>query len=279
MSIRTSRIQHPPGSRFIQVHEWLVKLVGKPAATVVAALDFLDRAQDKPGQPLASRARLIADLEGFVGKGAIDEALQLLVGLGWVKRFENTRPGKNNLITTVDYGLVATEINESIKNQEQPELPESGVAGTPSSGAGTGPDSGTTLYMVRNRKEQQQEAAVVVFDDGSSIPCRPEWQDDLMVEVDVAFSRPDPPEKDRGSYAAGILKNWEKAGAPSGTRKKKAVAVARQAEAAASLEACRAAGDALLLSQAAGAHLPIQKTVQLKELKAKAAERAAAASP
>jgi hypothetical protein len=92
-----------------------VKIVGKPAAIVIGVLDFLDRAQPDAWRPVASRARLIADLEGFVGKGAIDDALKMLTEKGWVRRHENTRPGKNNLITTVDYSLNANAI---IKHRE-----------------------------------------------------------------------------------------------------------------------------------------------------------------
>lgn len=48
----------------VPIYEPLIKKFGFQAAAILGLLELLDRAQDLPMQPLASRARVIADLEG-----------------------------------------------------------------------------------------------------------------------------------------------------------------------------------------------------------------------
>ena len=112
--MRASRIPHPLGSRFIQVWEWAVRTIGRDAAIVMAEIDFLDRAQDAPGQPVASRARILADLEGLVGRNSVDNALRILVEAGWLKRHERRTLGPFNIQRSYEFSLDAVAIAASL---------------------------------------------------------------------------------------------------------------------------------------------------------------------
>lgn len=72
---RDSRIPHPAGGRFLQLHRWAVDALGKNGAAVLGTVDFLDRAAPRAGMAVASRTELIAELAGFVGRDAVDAAL------------------------------------------------------------------------------------------------------------------------------------------------------------------------------------------------------------
>lgn len=110
MRLRVSRIPHPPGSRIFLIQQWALRSIGFAAATVLGVLDYLDRMQTNSGQFVCSRARLIADLEGLLGKNRVDEALALLTELGWVERHEETILGPRNLQTRHQYALCAEAI-------------------------------------------------------------------------------------------------------------------------------------------------------------------------
>lgn len=71
---RLSRIPHPAGSRYLQIHAWVVRAVGRDAAAVLAEIEFRDRCQQSC-IPVATRADLIASLQGLVGRN-----IQLLPG-------------------------------------------------------------------------------------------------------------------------------------------------------------------------------------------------------
>lgn len=133
---RTSRIPHPPGSRFVSLYHWAVRRFGIGGAAVLGLLDFLDRAHDAPEQPLASRARIIADLEGIVGRNGVDRALQDLVAAGVIHRNEETTMGRRNWETRVEYSLNISGLRQLLvtpdfgsygdsRNREPPGLPES----------------------------------------------------------------------------------------------------------------------------------------------------------
>lgn len=107
---RTSRVAHPVGARYTQVYAWAVRAVGLPAAAVLGVVDFLDRGEDQPGRPVVSRARLVADLEGIVGRNSVDTALSRLVALGWLRRHERRVVGPTNLQTSYLYSLDAEQI-------------------------------------------------------------------------------------------------------------------------------------------------------------------------
>ena len=146
--MRSSRISHPPGSRFIAVHVWAVHHFGLAGAAILGELDFLDRAQEQPNQPLASRARIIADLEGVVGRNSVDTALSSLEAAGVICRHVLTRHGEKNIERRVSYGLSIdglanllgspqTGSSRLSLNREFPKVPESGPKSGPKQGVPT----------------------------------------------------------------------------------------------------------------------------------------------
>lgn len=149
--MRTSRIPHPPGSRFLVLHLWAVKALGKAAAAVLAAVDFLDRVQ--PGMPVANRKRLVADLDGLIGRDAVDAAISQLVVMGWLVRHERLELGKSNLQSFVDYSLNAEAIEDYLASEGPPELLKSGTPELLKSGRESGRESGALSVDKRRRKE------------------------------------------------------------------------------------------------------------------------------
>lgn len=155
---RTSRIPHPPGSRFVPLYSWAVRLFGLAGASIIGHLEFIDRAQEFENQPLASRARIRADLEGIVGKHLIDEALRNLVAHRALKRHENTTMGTNNLVTRVEYGLDLDGLQHLLGT---PDFGSSGeslkreYSGLPEPGPILEPQSG----FPSKQKESKKEAA------------------------------------------------------------------------------------------------------------------------
>lgn len=151
--MRNSRIPHPPGGRHVKVWRWAVDAVGKAAATVLGELEWRDRLEEEPGLPVATRAELIAALEGFVGRNAVDEAVEELVKIGWIRRHERRTLGEKNLRTWVEFSLDAEIITKFLAgagaepggNREEPGSPGSRnrEARDPDSGAETGTEAGT----------------------------------------------------------------------------------------------------------------------------------------
>lgn len=125
--MRTSRIGHPSGGRFLLIHEWAVRAVGRGAAAVLGALDFLDRGQEQAGCILATRARLIAELEGFVSRDSVDNALATLIDLGWVHRHARSVMGPRNLQTSYEYSLNADAISAFLSDSWLPEKRRPGI--------------------------------------------------------------------------------------------------------------------------------------------------------
>jgi hypothetical protein len=125
------------------LHHYLVKRFGFAAAAVLGLLDFWDRSKPRPGMPLASRSRIIADLEGVVGRDAVDRALKTLLAAGIICKIKNITPGEKNLAVTVEYALDAaavareTEAPRDSWNQEPPGLLESGLKSGLESGSRT----------------------------------------------------------------------------------------------------------------------------------------------
>lgn len=151
---RESRIQHPPGELFVTGHRWVARQEGLAVALVLGAIDFLDRPRGSPGEPVATRTRLQADLEGFVGRDAIDKALRRLVTLGWVKRHERRELGQANLIQIVEYSLVAAAVLPGVLNSGSR---ISGIqAGNPDGAPDDHPD---TVYTKNIKKEKAYKDA------------------------------------------------------------------------------------------------------------------------
>lgn len=144
---RTSRIPHPAGSRFVAVHQWAVHRFGLAGAAVLGVLDFWDRGQDLAEQPLGSRNRIVAALEGMVGRNLVDAALHDLLAAGVIHAHKTTTPGPRNIQTRINYGLdvlgLASILGDSgtpdfgtsgeYRNRKSQELPKSGPeSGVPS---------------------------------------------------------------------------------------------------------------------------------------------------
>ena len=146
---RESRIQHPPGELFVTGHRWVARQEGLAVALVLGAIDFLDRPRGSPGEPVATRARLQADLEGFVGRDAIDKALRRLVTLGWIKRHQRSEIGQANLIQIVEYSLVAAAVIPGVLNSGPR---DSGIADGNPDGA---PDEHPDNVYTKNIKEEK----------------------------------------------------------------------------------------------------------------------------
>jgi hypothetical protein len=138
----------------VPIYAWACTSFGLAGAAIIGLLEFLDRAEELPEQPLASRARIIADLQGLVGRNAVDAALDELVKSKAVSRHIEVQPGKNNIKRLVRYGLDLPGLEQLLgtpeignsrnsRNRESPEFPESV------------PKSGVPSYI----EELEEEAA------------------------------------------------------------------------------------------------------------------------
>ncbi len=159
---RTSRIPHPPGSRFVSLYHWAVRRFGIAGAAVLGLLDFLDRAHDTPGQPLASRARIIAELEGIVGKHMVDQALKDLIGAGVIHRNEETTMGRRNWETRVEYSLDIAGLKQLLATPEtgsSGELQNRDFRGLPKPGPDSGLIPGVPYGGIEVEEDLKKEAA------------------------------------------------------------------------------------------------------------------------
>lgn len=168
MSERRSRIPHPPGGRFVILHDWLVREVGRDAAAVFGVVEFLDRVEPRAGCPVASRARIIADLQGFVGRNGVDKALHDFMKRGWFERHERTAIGTSNLQTWHEYSLNAAAVSEFLAGTSG--LPEQGSpgslnrdAGFPKTGTEAGPELGNRC--TQEEVERESRASSLFFTD------------------------------------------------------------------------------------------------------------------
>lgn len=127
--MRGSRIPHPAGGRHVKVWRWAVEAVGKEAATVLGEIEWRDRVREEPGQPVATRSELIAALEGFVSRNKVDDSLDLLRKLDWVRRHECSTLGERNLRTWLEFSLNAEAITEFLRAPPVSPVGETGVPG------------------------------------------------------------------------------------------------------------------------------------------------------
>ncbi len=156
MTIRSSRIPHPPGRRIYLIHQWALTVLGFAGAAVLGVLDFLDRTQPRPHQFICTRTRLIADLEGLVGKNKVDEALAQLIKLGWVVRREETVWGQRNLQTRHRYALCPDTVADFLVGE--------GISGVPEQGSGKALKRDLPVSRNRDaickREDVDEEAAI-----------------------------------------------------------------------------------------------------------------------
>ena len=155
-----SHINHPLGARFVMTYVWAAVALGKDAAAVLGLFDFLDRAQEKTGQFVASRTRVLAELEGVLTQYAVDNALRSLTDLGFLIKRERDEFRKKNMTKTHEYALDAGAVNLFLEIQNadvsNPErrrfenqtgsrsgkpnrspVPDSGTVASPESGTST----------------------------------------------------------------------------------------------------------------------------------------------
>lgn len=170
---RNSRLPHPPGGRFVQIHVHLLREFGLAGAAVIGWLDFLDQGMSEPEQPLASRARLIADLEGIVGRNSIDLALRELEQRDLLRKHATVSFGARNLERRVEYrfhlagfhalfgiaGTLATPDSGSFGGSRFGEIPE-----LPATDPDSAPDSGAS----HKTKELEAEADAAPRKRGAS---------------------------------------------------------------------------------------------------------------
>lgn len=126
----------------------------------MAEIDFLDRAQDTPGRPVASRARILADLEGLVGRNSVDNALRILVEAGWLKRHERRTLGPFNIQRSYEFSLDAFAIAASLGRSMMDS--NSGDPDVPISESRQSPNRDQSRNLIREpleRKEEEKEAA------------------------------------------------------------------------------------------------------------------------
>jgi hypothetical protein len=193
--MRESRIPHPPGGRFLLVHDWAVRELGRAGAAVLAVIDFLDRREEMAGLWVASRARVVADLEGFVGRNAVDQALEDLVARDWLRRKDHIEQGPTNLVRRAEFALNANAIAKSLLKKTdslEPGNPKSRnrEIGFPGSGTETGTETGT---VKGNRYKSREQTKTTTCDDtknapngaGGGIQIAPEYLAEL-IEAGVA---------------------------------------------------------------------------------------------
>lgn len=120
------------------IHVWAVERFGLAGAAIIGLLDFFDRAQSVPEQPLASSARIIADLEGIVGRDSVLQALKTLQKADVLHRVVTTMHGARNIENHVRYSLNATGVARLLETpdfsssrnsgfQEPPKVLKSGL--------------------------------------------------------------------------------------------------------------------------------------------------------
>lgn len=137
---RISRIPHPPGSTFFRLHAWAIQAVGRDAAIVLDAIDFLDMREELAGQPVVSRLKLLAHLEGVIGRNSVDKALKLLVDSGWVKKTEKVHLNQStsNINTFHLYSLHPEKISRFLEGDSRD--PGLGTPGIPNPEQNPGQD-------------------------------------------------------------------------------------------------------------------------------------------
>ncbi len=129
---RSSRIKHPPGSVFVQLHRWLIDVVGDAGAAVIGTLDFWDRSREAEGEWLGrNRDDIVYHLSGIVGRDRVFKALDDLIDRGWVEKRESRVMLEKNFTTRHELRLVAAKINAFLTswNQEagSPEIRRPGL--------------------------------------------------------------------------------------------------------------------------------------------------------
>ena len=157
---RDSRIRHPEHN-WVKGHRWVAREFGRAVAFVLGEIEFLDRPQPEAGLRVATRAQLIAALEGFIGRDAVDEAIQILADLGWIRIHEVCRPG-TNLTSHHMFSLDAGAIEEWLANRGISRFPENRKPGS-ESGFPDGKQDEKTNPTRQKKQLLENNNNVVVF--------------------------------------------------------------------------------------------------------------------
>jgi hypothetical protein len=104
---------------------------------------------------------LIAALEGFIGRDAVDEAIQILADLGWIRIHEVCRPG-TNLTSHHMFSLDAGAIEEWLANRGISRFPENRKPGS-ESGFPDGKQDEKTKPTKEKKQLLENNNNVVVF--------------------------------------------------------------------------------------------------------------------
>lgn len=156
-----SRIGHPKGASFVQIQRWIVVELGLPCAAVIGHLDFLDSATVEAGQPLATRQRIIADLEGIIGRNCVDKAIQTLVELGWLVKIERTTVNKN-ITTWFEFALDAEAINNYLSGKPGVPKPGNPASRNRDQNRDQNRDRKRDAIYINKEEEKEREAAAAV---------------------------------------------------------------------------------------------------------------------
>lgn len=217
--MRDSRIKHPPGGRLLLLRYWAVESFGFAAAAVLGLLDWLDRSQEQAGEPVASRTRIVAELEGVVGRNAVDHALQQLCDRSLLIKLERQEWGGKNYQTRHLYGLDINGINAHLDSRR----PDFGTSGIPESGHPVSPN-GAPIRDATNRREKEKTTTTTgcCFSVGefevrvnlTAVEIQDGWGEALRATVEHASSRK---QINPQAYSVGILKVWRSQGSPDRT--------------------------------------------------------------
>lgn len=158
---RTSRISRRAGSLFVQLYHDDVRVLGRAGAAVLSSMEWLDRVEEEPGRFVGTRARLVAHLQGVVGKNAVFAAVDQLVRLGILKERSATRINQaaGNLTTWQEYALDAGRASDVLTGNTEPgnpEMPESVFPEMPESEPISEPEPG---FSPSNNKKTEIAAA------------------------------------------------------------------------------------------------------------------------
>lgn len=208
--MRDSRIKHPLGGRLLLLRFWAVDSLGFAPAAVLGLLDWLDRSQESAGEPLASRTRIVAALEGIVGRNAVDHALDQLCEQHLVVKVEQREWGGRNYQTRHVYSLDVDAINAYLDSR----YPGIGTPGIPVPERQASPSwSPIRDVTIERDKEKTTTTIVCCFSVGdqevsvelTSAEANDAWAEALeaaVVEADRVKTI------SAQKYALGILRNW-----------------------------------------------------------------------
>jgi hypothetical protein len=160
--MRGSRIPHPVGGRLVKVWRWAVDAVGKDAATLLGELEWRDRTHDQAKQPLATRAELIASLDGFMSVKKLDKSIEILADNGWIVVLKRQTLGERNIRHWHEYSLDAQKIadflgeNTDVAKTERREF-QNGNSGDSNFASETGTRIQSKQWTVSLSSSQEKE--------------------------------------------------------------------------------------------------------------------------